>query len=387
MQIPEDANPRGGRLLGVVAMLCVACASVQALAVVPGKVLFDATKAQMAGNADWVIDADVHNVGTGSTGLMVAGSGSDSNPQRYPNPSQANITASTAETYWQGALSSWGVALVKKGFSVETLPIGGKITYGDSTNAQDLSNYGIFVTCEPNIKFTTTEKQAIIHFVAAGGGFFMIADHNSSDRNSDGYDSLAVLNDLVNTNGIVSNVFGITFNVNDYSLTSSYVSTNTGDPLIRGAAGTVSQMKYSAGCTLAVNGSTSKGSIFRTSSRSNSDVMVAYATYGAGKVVACGDSSPFDDGTGDSGDTLYTGWSGEVNGDHGKLAINACLWLDPAPQCPSDLDGDGKVSSADIGLALLDFGVCGGCSSDLDGDGKVGNSDVALILLDFGACP
>ena len=369
------------------ASLLALCLASAASAIVPGKVLFDATKAQMAGNADWVIDADTHNIGTGTSGLMTTGAGTDSNPQRYPNPSQANVTASTAETYWQGGLSSWGVALVKKGFSVETLPIGGKITYGDATNAQDLSNYGIFVTCEPNIKFTTTEKQAIIRFVSAGGGFFMIADHTASDRNNDGFDSLEVLNDLVNTNGIASNVFGITFNVNDYTVTSSYVTTSTADPLTRGTAGTVTQMKYSAGCTMTVNNTTAKASIFRTSSRSNSDVMAAWATYGQGKVVAVGDSSPFDDGTGDPNDTLYTGWAGEVNGDHAKLAINACLWLDPLPPCPSDLDGSGDVNGSDIALLLLDFGPCSGCASDLDGDGKVGGSDLSLLLLDFGPCP
>ncbi|MFM7807827.1 MAG: hypothetical protein ACKPEA_07825, partial [Planctomycetota bacterium] len=284
-------------------------------------------------------------------------------------------------------LSSWGVALVKRGFTVETLPIGGRITYGDSTNTQDLSNYGIFITCEPNIKFTTTEKHAIIRFVAAGGGFFMIADHTASDRNNDGFDSLEVLNDLVNTNGIATNVFGITFNVNNYSVTSSFVTTNTADPLTRGVAGTVAQMKYSAGCTMTVNNTTAKGSIFRTSGRSNRDVMAAWATYGQGKVVAIGDSSPVDDGTGDTNDTLYTGWAGEVNGDHGKLAINACLWLDPPPQCPSDVDGSGSIDGSDIALMLLDYGPCSGCPTDLDGDGRVSAADVALLLLDFGPCP
>jgi len=74
-------------------------ATATAATITPGKVLFDATKAQMAGNADWVIDADTHNIGTGSSGAMVSGSGSESNPQRYPNPAASGITASTAETY------------------------------------------------------------------------------------------------------------------------------------------------------------------------------------------------------------------------------------------------------------------------------------------------
>ena len=104
-------------------------AAAPALAIVPNKALFDATKAEMAANADWVIDADVRNVGTGAGGAMVVGAGSESNPQRIPTPPQSGITASTPETYWAGCLSSWGVELVKNGFTVETLPVGGRITY------------------------------------------------------------------------------------------------------------------------------------------------------------------------------------------------------------------------------------------------------------------
>ena len=40
-------------------------------------------------------------------------------------------------------------------------------------------------------------------------------------------------------------------------------------------------MQYSAGTTMTVNNTAAKGSIFRTSSTSNSDVMAAYSTYGA----------------------------------------------------------------------------------------------------------
>ena len=47
------------------------------------KILFDATKVQMAGSADWVIDADVHNLYTNNT---VTTTGTESNPQRVPTP-------------------------------------------------------------------------------------------------------------------------------------------------------------------------------------------------------------------------------------------------------------------------------------------------------------
>ena len=43
----------------------------------------------------------------------------------------------------------------------------------------------------------------------------------------------------------------------------------------------VAQMQYSAGTTMTVTNTAAKGSIFRTSLRSNSDVMTDYATYGA----------------------------------------------------------------------------------------------------------
>jgi hypothetical protein len=152
------------------------------------KILFDATKAETAGNADWVIDADAHNLGY-SGGPAQLNGGTESNAQRIPTPAQSGITSSTPETYWEGGISSWGIDLVKKGYTVETLPYNGQITYGNSSNVQDLSKYKVFVVCEPNIVFTSSEKTAILNFVHNGGGLFMVSDHNNSDRNNDGRDS------------------------------------------------------------------------------------------------------------------------------------------------------------------------------------------------------
>src|SRR5438045_5170945 len=92
-------------------------------------ILFDATKAEMAGNADWVVDANVRNLGISSTThKMAAGLGNESNPQRVPTPLASGIKSNTTETYWSGALSSWGVAAAKRGLGVETLPYNGAIT-------------------------------------------------------------------------------------------------------------------------------------------------------------------------------------------------------------------------------------------------------------------
>ena len=125
------------------------------------KILFDASKAEMAGNADWIIDSDLFNLGTNFNGAMVPGRGNDSNPQNIPNPSQDNITPSTLETYWNGALSNWAIDLVKQGFHVETLPYNDSITFGNSSNPLDLSNYKVFIIAEPNILFTPSEMLAV----------------------------------------------------------------------------------------------------------------------------------------------------------------------------------------------------------------------------------
>ena len=147
--------------------------------------LFDAAHAETAGNADWVIDES-------SSGAV----------SRLPTPDQSTVTSSTPETYWLGALSSWGISLVKLGHHVESLPSGVAITYLNSSNVQDLSNYQVFVVDEPNTAFTTAEKSAIVRWVQAGGSLFIVADHFGSDRNGDGKDSVAIWNDLFANNGV-----------------------------------------------------------------------------------------------------------------------------------------------------------------------------------------
>ncbi|MEY2629297.1 MAG: hypothetical protein RLZZ469_192, partial [Bacteroidota bacterium] len=258
---------------------------------------------------DWVLDADT-------------------NPQRFPTPAQSNITATTTESFWRGGLSAWGVALVKLGHTVETLPAGTAITYG-GTGAQDLKNYNVYVITEPNIRFTSAEKTAILNFVKNGGGLFMIANHNGSDRNNDGYDSAKVWNDLMSTNTVKTNPFGISITLNSISETTSNRLSATTDPILNGSQGTVTQLKYSAGATMSINktaNTTVKGLIWRGSStQGTSNIMCASATYGTGRVVAIGDSSPADDGTGAAGDTLYPGWTELTS--HSILHLNASLWL------------------------------------------------------------
>jgi hypothetical protein len=274
------------------------------------KFLFDATKAETAGNADWVIDQDA-------------------SVQRIPTPLQSTITAATAATYWTGAISSWGIALVKAGHTVETLPSGTAISYGNTANPQDLANYNVFVVDEPNIRFTAAEKTAILNFVSNGGGLFMISDHTISDRNNDGWDSPAIWNDLMTNNGTVNNPFGFSIDLTNITqLTANVLTGNTTNPILHGSQGNVTQLDFHNGANLTISTAANasvQGLIWKTGAAQNTtNLMAASSVYGTGRVFAVTDSSPMDDGTGAAGNNLFNGWT---TFSHIPLFMNASLWL------------------------------------------------------------
>jgi hypothetical protein len=179
-------------------------------------VLFDDTKAEQAGNADWVVSTSM------------------------PNPLVQNPSPTT-ESSWTGAISAWGVALQKKGrYTIQTLPPTGRITYGDSSNPQDLSTVNEFVLPEPNVLFTAAEKTAIMTFVQQGGGLFMVSDHNASDRNNDCADSPKVLNDLMTNNSVDStDPFGFSIDLLNIANENpnGIGASAAGDPIISGPFG------------------------------------------------------------------------------------------------------------------------------------------------------
>ena len=47
---------------------------------------------------------------------------------------------------------------------------------------------------------------------------------------------------------------------------------------------------------------------------------------------------------------------------------------------PEDLNGDGSVNSADLGLLVAAWGPCKGCAADLNGDGQVNSADLGLLV-------
>ncbi|MFD4622815.1 hydrolase [Streptomyces sp. NPDC058475] len=269
------------------------------------RVLFDNGHAETAGNADWIISTS------------------------QPDPLGQDSTPS-AEKDWTGALSSWGVALQKTGtYALDTLPSGSKLTYG-GTAATDLSKFDTLVLPEPNTLFTTAEKTAIMTFVKNGGGLFMISDHTGADRNNDGYDAVEILNDLMTNNSVDStDPFG--FSVDSLSISSGYpaaISDST-NAVLHGSFGTVTKSLIASGTTATLkpaDNSAVKGLLYRSGYSGNTGAFFATSTFGSGKVAFWGDSSPIDDGTGQSGNTLYDGWN-DTGATNAALALNATEWL------------------------------------------------------------
>lgn len=299
--------------------------------------LFDADHAQSGNNADWVIDADVHNLTWLSSGTFTTSSGNESNAQRIPTPPASSIVAGTSETYWRGAISAWAVDLVKRGHAVETLPAGTTFTYSTS-NAQDLTNYDVVVIDEPDILFATNEKLALLNFVAHGGGLFMISDHVGSVRTqgSGGIDAVAVWNDFLTNNGVTNNPFGIIFRMTgtgtDSSGNNTFNHSIVGDPILNGPVGVATNMAYFNGNEFQIDNTKNPTAVsqmwFGALGDSNNFCGLASLQYGNGRVVVCGDSSCIDDGTGDTNDTsLFDGYTTDAGGVQHIWILNSSEWL------------------------------------------------------------
>lgn len=277
----------------------------------PVRVLFDNAHAQTAGNADWII--------------------STSQPSPYNQKA-----APTAETDWTGAISAWGVSLAQypTDYQLATNPSGRALTYGSTSNAQDLANYDVLVIDEPNTAFTAAERTAIMTFVKNGGGLYLIVDHDQSDRNNDGVDSVDIANQLFSSNGVDNtDPFGVTV---AYQNISSEDTTNLGSgasthPVVDGAWGTASKSILRGATTFTISTSANPAArclLYRkgVSNTGTTGCFLAVSTFGTGRVILWGDSSPVDDGTGQSGNTLYDGWN-DPAGTNAEWALNGTDWL------------------------------------------------------------
>ncbi len=249
----------------------------------PKKVLFDHTRHEEAGtSAEWVICS-----------------------ASEPDPSPANPAT---EAEWNGGISSWAFDLHRAGYTVQSLPPSGRVTYGDATNAQDLSHYAVYVIPEPYLRFSPTEKQAILAFIQNGGGLFMVGNHPGAIRysGSEGTDAYTVFNDLVTVNG--GNPFGFTFVPGHgpgdaLANTTSTAFTTSASPaaqaIVHGSHGSLGLMDFHSFSYLNLDQTQNPSvqEILHTQIAGDTGSFIVTCTLGSGRVMAISDSSPSDDGT------------------------------------------------------------------------------------------
>jgi hypothetical protein len=114
--------------------------------------------------------------------------------------------------------------------------------------------------------------------------------------------------------------------------------------------------------------------------------------YGAGLFVSsgsvanldstrvCGNSAP-------SMPQIFVADGGAWNDLSDSCVLDDCNACPEDPPCPADLNLDGVVNGADLGIALASWGSCkGGCAADLDASGAVNGADLAILLAAWGAC-
>ncbi len=248
------------KILLIVTLIMFASLALSASADKP-LVLFDEGHAQRAGNADWVID---------------------------------------------GGFSDFADAFKANGCEVKAVK---------QFSAEVLKNVKIVVLPEPNSAYSSAEQDALVSFVDNGGCLYAISDHDKSDRNGDGIDSVGVLNQFLPRLGLKIDkryfteapASGEYFDT-EFTIGVKSVGTWGGS--------TISCLAPSAVVHITV------------SSKNGGNAYIASNITGSrgGKVVAIGDSSPYDDGSGDPRDKLHDGYN-NPRYDHKKLADNTIKWL------------------------------------------------------------
>ena len=72
----------------------------------------------------------------------------------------------------------------------------------------------------------------------------------------------------------------------------------------------------------------------------------------------------------------------QFNAGRGDLAAQVEVFGDEL--VPQDLNGDGAVDGADLGLLLGSWGTCPGCPADFNCDGAVDGADLGILLGAWG---
>ena len=233
------------RYLGLCGLITLCLFSSQGFAKGPLAVVgFDATHAPQAGNADWTIS---------------------------------------------GAYSDLARFLEEDGFEIRehrAAPL----------SLEALEAYDVFVLPEPNEPFSLLEMKALRAFVAKGGGLLMIADHSGSDRDGDSWDSVDILTRLGAPMGLYFHHRWFTEVPLGGEVSAGPLTRWVEDVPVYGAT-TMGYLKARRPSLGALKSSV-KG-------KGRGRSVLGGVRFASGRVVAFGDSSPFDDGSGDPKKKLH----------------------------------------------------------------------------------
>ncbi|HNW35520.1 MAG TPA: hypothetical protein PKM25_11350, partial [Candidatus Ozemobacteraceae bacterium] len=253
------------------------------------KVLYDDTHGQTAGNADWIIT---------------------------------------------GAYSEMADMLKANGFCIDSLS---RVSSNRRFSADLLAGYQAVILAEPNNPYEQAEQTAIVEFVKNGGGAFLIGDHGNADRDNDGWDAVKALNSFCGA-------FGFTYTGNFLYEAPVCGTANSAHPAMFGIRGVGAW----AASTFTLAPKDDAKAVGLLDSRSKKEPYIVAAEAGKGRVIALGDSSPFDDGTSTPVAEPASHRAGGVKKlhdsydsfmySHPQLAYNAMMWITgqkPTKRIPS----------------------------------------------------
>lgn len=233
-------------------------------------------------------------------------------------------TAGNADWVPEGAYSDMVDMLKTNGYNVKSLS---NVDREGIITAEILKEFELVILAEPNNPYTESEQAAIVDFVKNGGGAFIIGDHGNADRNGNGWDAVKVFNTFCPK-------FGFKFKGNDVYEAPLTGSANNDHPVMFGVRG----VGVWAGSTFDIVEAADAKAVGLIDSRFAKSPYIVAAEYGSGRVVAIGDSSPFDDGTGSGGKNKLHDSYDSFMYSHPQLAYNAMVWVNgenPSKRIPS----------------------------------------------------
>jgi uncharacterized membrane protein len=222
-------------------------------------------------------------------------------------------TAGNADWLITGAYSEFAGTLKSNGFIIENLS---KVSENGQFSEEVLGNYRGLILAEPNNPYADAEGKAIVEFARNGGGVFIIGDHINADRNGNGWDAVRIFNTFCEN-------FGFKFASTTFYDAPVGCKANKNHPVMSGVRAVGA---WAAGTFEMVEAADAKVVSLLDSKYKKQPYIVA-SEFARGRIVAIGDSSPFDDGVGsDQKSKLHDSYDSFMY-SHPQFGYNAMAWV------------------------------------------------------------